>query len=112
MKTIDPKIIGHYIRDASNIQKKLDSLKQYVDEQHVVLEELKNRYGVDDTNCSNSEKAKNPYGLSSRGARNFDIHSNKSGKTGNASDINQVLMPNEFPQAEIIDHKKIYVQLI
>ena len=32
MKTIDPKIIGHYIRDASNIQKKLDSLKQYVDE--------------------------------------------------------------------------------
>ena len=112
MKTIDPKIIGHYIRDASNIQKKLDSLKQYVDEQHTVLEELKNRYGVDDANCSNSEKAKNPYGLSSRGARNSDLHSNQSGKTGNASDVNQVLMHNEFPQAEIIDHKKIYVQLI
>ena len=31
MKSIDPKIIGQYVKDASNIQKKLNELKAYAD---------------------------------------------------------------------------------
>jgi hypothetical protein len=31
MKVVDPTLIGHYIRDASTIQKKLSELRGYID---------------------------------------------------------------------------------
>jgi hypothetical protein len=62
-----------------------------------VLEDLEKRYGVDDANCSYSEKSKNPYVLSSIGIKNSDLNSNQSGRTGNNSDFNQLLMPNDYP---------------
>ena len=61
MKTIDPTVIGQYIKDASNIQMKLNDMRGYVDLQNAKVEELKKKYKVSDVNCSESEKAKNPY---------------------------------------------------
>lgn len=69
------------------------------------------RYGVNDANCS--DRGQNPFNSNQRriSSKLFDQGSvNSISKPDIES--NQILLSNSFPQGDLIDHKKVYSQLI